>query len=177
MLLSFLASEREAQVLIQVLASLAPLCGFCLAVTVLWSSIRYYRDRIQLDLARLVELSAVGLTFAFLPALLAFTIYFNLLHSLRHMLQVAAGQIERGSKRVWGRLIRTAVPVTAVTFLMGGAAYLLFTGPAFNMEQLFRVIFIGIASMTYPHMAVVGLAKRARIISSTPVQTAAATRV
>ena len=176
-LLSLLASERDAQALIQVLASLAPLCGICLAVTVLWSSIRYYRDRIPLDLARIVELVAVGLTFAFLPALLAFTIYFNLLHSVRHMLQVAAAQIEGGATKVWGDLIRTAVPVTAVTFLMGGAAYLLFTGPAFNREQLFRVIFIGIASMTYPHMAVVWLARRARIISAISVHMAAAARL
>jgi Brp/Blh family beta-carotene 15,15'-monooxygenase len=164
-LLSYLAPKRDAQLVIQVLAGFAPLCGFCLAITVIWSGIRYYRNRSRLDLARLVELSAVGLTFAFLPALLAFTIYFNLLHSVRHMLEVVAGQIEREAKRVWSGLTWTTLPVTAVTFLLGGAAYLLLTGPAFDMEQLFRVIFIGIASMTYPHMAVVWLAKRARIIS------------
>lgn len=167
-LLSYLAPEKAAQMLVQLLAGLAPLCGFCLAVIVLWSGIRFYRHRIQLDLARLVELSAIGLTFAFLPALLAFTIYFNLLHSVRHMLEVAAGQARRASETVWCEVLWTAIPVTAVTILMGVAAYYLFTGPAFHREQLFRVIFIGIASMTYPHMAVVWLAKRARIISPPP---------
>jgi Brp/Blh family beta-carotene 15,15'-monooxygenase len=152
--------------LVQVLAGLAPLCGFCLAATVLWSGFRFYRDRIRLDLARLVELAAVGLTFMFLPALLAFTIYFNLLHSVRHMMAVAAGRIEGASQRVWSGLLRSALPVTAVTFLIGGVVYFLFIGPAFITEQLIRVIFIGIASMTYPHMAVVWLAKRARIISA-----------
>lgn len=166
-LFSYLAPETGVHLLIQMLAGMAPLCALSLLVCLLWSGYSYCYHRTPLDLARLVDLSVLPLMFALLPALLAFTIYFNFLHSVRHMFGVAAGQGIRSSTGTWTRMFWTALPVTAATVLMGGGAYFLLTGVDFDASYLVRVIFIGIASMTYPHVAVVWLAERAHIISVT----------
>lgn len=161
MLLSFLAPSREVHILIQALAYLSPAVGVCLIVCLLWSGYHYRHYREDSDLGRLIELIVIPLLFGFLPALLAFTIYFNFLHSVRHMLAVAAGRSIGFTRSWWSRAFLATLPVTAATLLMGAGAYIFLTGAAFEAAQWVRVIFIGIASMTYPHVAVVWMAERA----------------
>ena len=59
---------------------------------------------------------------------------------------------------------RLALPLTIVTVVMGAVAYLLLSGLSFDMTQLMRVVFIGIAAMTYPHVLLIEIAKRKGII-------------
>ncbi len=55
-------------------------------------------------------------------------------------------------------MLRLSLPVTLATLLLGAGAYGLLGGESFDTSRLMQVIFIGIASMTYPHIVVVSLA-------------------
>ena len=87
----------------------------------------------------------------FLNPILAFTIYFCLLHSIRHSLTLI---FELDSKFITGleKFVKKALPLTFVTALI----YLL---SIYNLSSfyelnnaIYKVIFIGLASLTFPHI-------------------------
>jgi Brp/Blh family beta-carotene 15,15'-monooxygenase len=149
------------------LVGIMPIFAVCLLVCIIWSGLQFIRSKEPLFLLRAVELAVLAAVFCILPALLAFGVYFSFLHSIRHMLRLS-GNTETGSALLAvAGLIRLALPITAVTLALGGSVYLLLSGVSFNMPDLIRVIFIGIASMTYLHALVVSLAEYAGAI---PIQ-------
>ena len=157
-LLAYLAPESGVAVLLDAMAALAPLCGMAALICIAASLVAFARQRAAVDLARAVELGILALSFVWLPALLAFTLHFNFLHSLRHMLGVADRADGLTAPRLWARMHRLSLPVTLATLLLGAGAYGLLGGVSFDTSRLMQVIFIGIASMTYPHIVVVSLA-------------------
>ena len=76
------------------------------------------------------------------------------------MLGVADRTRGGSALQFWGRMLRVSLPVTLATLMLGAGAYGLTSGLSFDTADLMRVIFIGIASMTYPHVLVVSLAAR-----------------
>jgi Brp/Blh family beta-carotene 15,15'-monooxygenase len=135
-------------------------------LTICWSLFEFARFREPVALGRVAELLVIAVMFFQLPPLLAFALYFSVLHSLRHMLAVA-------DRKPVGTLIvylfdayRAAFPITMVTIIMGAVAYMLLGGLSFDMTQLMRVVFIGIAAMTYPHVLLIEIAKRLEVIPS-----------
>lgn len=168
-LFSYLAPEPGAYMLVQVLSDLAPLCTAALIVCVQASAVRYSRYRKLSDLARGLELLVLAAMFALLPALLAFAIYFNFLHAIRHILSIVERRKHLSKRSDWARVYKTALPVTCATLILGGFAYMFLSGISFDMSQLTRVVFIGIASMTYPHVVVIASAERAYRLSLTKV--------
>ncbi len=159
-LLTHLAPETGVAVLLDGMATLAPLCGLAAALSIAVSLVSFARQRAIVDLVRAVELAFLALIFVWLPALLAFTLHFNFLHSARHMLGVADRAERQSAPRLWARMLRLSLPVTLATLLLGAGAYGLLGGISFDTSRLMQVIFIGIASMTYPHIVVVSLAAR-----------------
>ncbi len=166
-LFSYLIPEPGARSVVTMLAGIMPIFAVCLLVCITWSGLQFTRRKEPLLLLQAVELAVLAALFCILPALLAFGVYFSFLHSIRHMLRLA-GNTETGSalSAVAG-MIGLALPVTAATLALGGSVYLLLSGVSFDMPELVRVIFIGIASMTYPHALVVSLAGNAGAI---PIQ-------
>ena len=159
-LFSFLVPESGAVMLVSRLAQVAPLVSTFVLLTMGWSLFEFARFREPVALGRFVELLATAVMFIQLPPLLAFTMYFSFLHSLRHMLALA-------DRKPGGNLLgyltyafRTAIPITIATIVMGAVAYLLLGGLSFDMTQIMRVVFIGIAAMTYPHVLLIEIAKR-----------------
>ncbi len=163
-LFSFLIPESDAVILVSRLAQIAPLVSACVLLTIGWGLFELARFREPVALGRVVELTVIALIFIQLPPLLAFTIYFSLLHSLRHMMAVADWKPGRTFFIYLFDVYRLALPLTIVTVVMGAVAYLLLSGLAFDMTQLMRVVFIGIAAMTYPHVLLIEIAKRKGII-------------
>ena len=163
-LFSFLIPESGAVILVSRLAQITPLASACVLLTIGWSLFEFARFREPVALGRVVELLVTALMFTQLPPLLAFTLYFSVLHSLRHMLAVADWK-PGGTLFIYlFDAYRAALPITIVTVLMGAVAYLLLGGLSFDMTQLMRVVFIGIAAMTYPHVLLIEIAKRLGVI-------------
>ena len=87
----------------------------------------------------------------FLSPILAFTIYFCFLHSIRHSISLIF-ELDKSLKSGLKKFIAKAIPltlITGVTFLF--AIYFL---NDFYMldEAIYKVIFIGLASLTFPHI-------------------------
>ena len=87
----------------------------------------------------------------FLSPILAFTLYFCFLHSIRHSITLIF-ELDRSFKPGLKKFIIKAIPltfVTAVIFLF--AIY--FLNNFFKLDEaIYKVIFIGLASLTFPHI-------------------------
>ena len=87
----------------------------------------------------------------FLPPILAFTLYFCFLHSIRHSITLIF-ELDKSFKSGLIKFIKKAIPLTLVTgiiFLF--SIYLLNNFYAID-QAIYKVIFIGLASLTFPHI-------------------------
>lgn len=111
-----------------------------------------------LSLAALVVLAWVAAPVAALPPLLGFALYFGVLHAPRASLAeaAAAGGPPGAALR---RLLRAAGPASIAAAVLGGAAFLLIRGELGVAVAATSVVFIGLAALTVPHMAL-GVALR-----------------
>ncbi len=87
----------------------------------------------------------------FLSPVLAFTIYFCFLHSIRHSITLIF-ELNKSFKLGLKKFIYKAIPLTFVT----GVVFLLsiyFLNNFYELnEAIYKVIFIGLASLTFPHI-------------------------
>ena len=87
----------------------------------------------------------------FLSPVLAFTLYFCFLHSIRHSITLIF-ELDKSLKKGFIKFIKKAIPLTLITgFTFIVAIYLLNNFYELN-EAIYKVIFIGLASLTFPHI-------------------------
>jgi Brp/Blh family beta-carotene 15,15'-monooxygenase len=105
-----------------------------------------------------VELILLLLIFAFFPPLIGFSFYFCCVHSLRHLIV-----LWRSLQIVFYRnnFYFQAISYTIFSWVMGGVAFWWCTDQMSGEAALLRVVFIGLAALTVPHMVLVdGLFRR-----------------
>ena len=91
------------------------------------------------------------INFIFSP-LLAFTIYFCFLHSIRHIISIVLELDEANFSNGIKLFIKKALPLTAVTAILYLlAVFLIANFYGFN-TAIIQVVFIGLASLTFPHI-------------------------
>tara|TARA_B100000941_G_scaffold222326_1_gene164634 strand:- start:1383 stop:2288 length:906 start_codon:yes stop_codon:yes gene_type:complete len=87
----------------------------------------------------------------FLSPILAFTLYFCFLHSIRHSISLIF-ELDKSFKTGLKKFIIKAIPltfITAIIFLL--AIY--FLNNFYKLDDaIYKVIFIGLASLTFPHI-------------------------
>ena len=87
----------------------------------------------------------------FLNPVLAFTFYFCFLHSIRHSISLIK-EINTNLKKGLPIFIKKAFPLTIITiFGYIFAIYILNNHNELN-DSIYKVIFIGLASLTFPHI-------------------------
>ena len=87
----------------------------------------------------------------FLNPVLAFTFYFCFLHSIRHSISLI-NEINTNLKKGLPIFIKKALPLTIITiFGYFFALYILNNYNELN-DSIYKVIFIGLASLTFPHI-------------------------
>ena len=95
-------------------------------------------------------LSLIILNF-FLTPILAFTIYFCFLHSIRHSITLIF-ELDKSFKSGIKKFINRAIPLTCAT----GVMFLItiyFLNNFYKLDEaIYKVIFIGLASLTFPHI-------------------------
>lgn len=94
------------------------------------------------------ELVAAAVSLALLPPVLGFVLWFTLVHSVRHLLQVAAER--RGSKGESAGLGRPLARGAAVSAAILAAGALMTVWLPWPM--LFRAAVVGMAALTLPHL-------------------------
>ena len=95
--------------------------------------------------------SILLLNFHFEP-LTAFTIYFCFLHSIRHVIalgnELDSHNIKNGLNLFWIKCL----PLTIVTIVLFGLAFFWLINQYSLDNIIFKLIFIGLASLTFPHI-------------------------
>ena len=87
----------------------------------------------------------------FLNPVLAFTIYFCFLHSIRHSVSLIQ-KINKNIRKGFTIFFRKALPLTIIT-IIGYIIALYFLNNYNELnDSIYKVIFIGLAALTFPHI-------------------------
>ena len=87
----------------------------------------------------------------FLNPILAFTFYFCFLHSIRHSISLIQ-EININLIKGLPIFIKKAVPLTIITIISYLVALYFLNNSNDLNESIYKVIFIGLASLTFPHI-------------------------
>jgi len=111
-----------------------------------------YKNKLKdFEILFLDMLNILVLNYVFTP-LIAFTIYFCFLHSIRHIVSISyelsPGSFLNGIKA----FIKKALPLTIVTAVLYLLAIVFLSNSYGLNDVIIKVIFIGLASLTFPHI-------------------------
>jgi Brp/Blh family beta-carotene 15,15'-monooxygenase len=87
----------------------------------------------------------------FLTPVLAFTLYFCFLHSIRHSITLIF-ELDKSFKSGLKKFINKAIPLTFITSVIFLVAVYFLNSSYERDEAIYKVIFIGLASLTFPHI-------------------------
>ena len=100
----------------------------------------------------LMDFISILLLNYFLSPILAFTIYFCFLHSIRHSFKLSNELNKKNFIKGLGKFISKAIPLTILTaFLFLISLYFLKNYYLLD-NAISKIIFIGLASLTFPHI-------------------------
>ena len=88
----------------------------------------------------------------YLSPLLAFTFYFCFLHSIRHSISLIFELDQNNLKNGFLIFIKKALPLTLITAIMFLVSLLILKNYYVLDNAILKVIFIGLASLTFPHI-------------------------
>lgn len=89
---------------------------------------------------------------AVLPPLAGFAFYFTLVHTPRHIRRILAS-LDRASPPL--PVMKTTIGLTLATWAMAAAAGLILAAGSSLSEASLKVVFIGLAALTVPHMILI----------------------
>ena len=87
----------------------------------------------------------------FLNPILAFSVYFCFLHSIRHSISLIK-KINNNIKKGFPIFLKKALPLTIITILAYVIALFFVNNYNELDETIYKVMFIGLASLTFPHI-------------------------
>lgn len=102
---------------------------------------------------RLLEVVCLGFIFYMLPPLAGFAFYFCLVHTPRHLFRVWRQLDQQNFSH--RSMMMMAIAFTFASWLAGAVALWMMPQSMSADAQLLRVIFIGLAALTVPHMLLV----------------------
>jgi Brp/Blh family beta-carotene 15,15'-monooxygenase len=88
----------------------------------------------------------------FFSPLVAFTIYFCFLHSVRHSFGLIYEIDKKNFKAGLNKFVKKALPLTVVTGVLFILSVYILTNYYVLDDAILKVIFIGLASLTFPHI-------------------------
>lgn len=134
------ATVAESVVAISVPLALVVICLSAVAIT-----FDLFRKRHQAAL----ELIVIVLLATLVAPLLAFTIYFCLMHGARHILRT--GELVGISRKAF--VLECALPMAGV-FILAGVAWAFRTNLSLD-ASIIKIVFVMLAALTAPHMLIV----------------------
>ena len=84
--------------------------------------------------------------------LIAFTIYFCFLHSIRHSFKLAIELNKADFKKGFKEFLNKSLPLTLLTAILFIVSLIFLTNYNVLNDAILKVIFIGLASLTFPHI-------------------------
>ena len=87
-----------------------------------------------------------------LTPLLAFTVYFCFIHSFKHSISLINLLDNKNFKNGVKKFLKKALPLTLITAILFIISVFILTNYYVLDEAILKVIFIGLASLTFPHI-------------------------
>ena len=126
--------------------------NICLGLGILGYLYFIFKKRFKdFEILLLDIFSILILNFIFFP-LIAFTIYFCFLHSIRHIISISCELDEKSFSNGVKIFVKKALPLTIVTALLYLLAVFYLSNSYGLNNVIIQVIFIGLASLTFPHI-------------------------
>ena len=88
----------------------------------------------------------------YLTSLLAFTFYFCFLHSVRHSISLIFELDRNDFKNGFLIFLKKAIPLTLITAILFVSSLFILKNYYVLDNAILKVIFIGLASLTFPHI-------------------------
>tara|TARA_B100000787_G_scaffold170046_1_gene163620 strand:+ start:565 stop:1395 length:831 start_codon:yes stop_codon:yes gene_type:complete len=102
---------------------------------------------------KFMEIPLMLLIAYFAHPLVSFSIYFCCIHTPRHIIDVIKNLKQKNFN--YKKIILTTIIFTMLSWLLGLIGYLYLLTNSGNSESILKVIFIGLAALTLPHMILV----------------------
>ena len=106
---------------------------------------------IEIKTLMIVDFLSLIILNIFLTPILAFTLYFCFLHSIRHSITLIF-ELDKSFKIGLKKFIGKAIPLTLITGIIFLIAIYFLNNFYMLDEAIYKVIFIGLASLTFPHI-------------------------
>ena len=100
----------------------------------------------------ILDLLSINILYYLLNPLVAFTLYFCFIHSFRHSISLVASIDKKNFKKGFKKFANRAFPLTAVTAILFLTTVYFLKNYYTLDEAISQVIFIGLASLTFPHI-------------------------
>ena len=124
---------------------------FFLCLSFLSSLMISNKKKVDLKALMIMDFFSLIILNLFLTPVLAFTIYFCFLHSIRHSITLIF-ELDKSFRSGLKKFINKAIPLTFVTGVMFLIA-VYFLNSSYKLDEaIYKVIFIGLASLTFPHI-------------------------
>ena len=125
---------------------------FALSISLLSSIYYFLKDFKIINILIFLDFFSIIVLNYFLTPLIAFTIYFCFLHSFRHSISLITELNEKSFKIGAITFIKKAMPLTVLTAILYVIS-LYFLSNFYQLnDAILKVIFIGLASLTFPHI-------------------------
>ena len=125
---------------------------FALSISLLSSIYYFLKDFKIINILIFSDFFSIIVLNYFLTPLIAFTIYFCFLHSFRHSISLITELNEKSLKIGTITFIKKAMPLTVLTAILYVVS-LYFLSNFYQLnDAILKVIFIGLASLTFPHI-------------------------
>jgi len=126
--------------------------NICLGLGILGYLYFVFKNRFKdFEILLLDILSILILNFVFSP-LVAFTIYFCFLHSIRHIISISYELNQNSCSDGAKMFIKKALPLTILTALLYLLSLVYLSNSYGLNDVIIQIIFIGLASLTFPHI-------------------------
>jgi beta-carotene 15,15'-dioxygenase len=125
---------------------------FALSISLLSNIYYFLKDFKIINFLIFSDFFSIIILNYFLTPLIAFTIYFCFLHSFRHSISLIAELNKNSLKSGAVTFIKKAMPLTVLTAILYVVS-LYFLSNYYQLNNaILKVIFIGLASLTFPHI-------------------------
>ncbi|MDC6468610.1 Brp/Blh family beta-carotene 15,15'-dioxygenase [Candidatus Pelagibacter sp.] len=125
---------------------------FALSISLLSSIYYFLKDFKIINILIFLDFFSIIVLNYFLTPLIAFTIYFCFLHSFRHSISLITELNENSFKIGIITFIKKAMPMTVLTAILYVISLYFLTNFYQLNDSILKVIFIGLASLTFPHI-------------------------
>ena len=133
---------------------------FALSISLLSNIYYFLKDFKIMNILIFLDFFSIIVLNYFLTPLIAFTVYFCFLHSFRHSISLITELNENSLKIGVITFIKKAMPLTVLTAILYVIS-LYFLSNFYQLnDAILKVIFIGLASLTFPHILLEYLLKK-----------------